>query len=67
MTNSPVSLLAVRYRAKAKEARKRAASASAVLIRTTLLEAAKTYDRLARDAEKVTSKRSALDPHNKQQ
>ena len=32
-----------------------------------MLEAAKTYDRLARDAEKVTSKRSALDPHNKQQ
>jgi hypothetical protein len=65
MTQSPVSLLAARYRAKAAEARKRALSATGDLARATLLQAAETYDRMARSAEETTGKRLPADPSDK--
>jgi hypothetical protein len=63
---SPVSLLAARYRAKAAWARKRALSAAGDLTRTTLLQSAETYDRMARIAEELEGKRLPQnDPSNR--
>jgi hypothetical protein len=57
MSQSRVSLLAVRYREKAAWARKRALSTAGDLTRETLLQTAATYDRMARVAEEMESKR----------
>lgn len=65
MTQSPVSLLAVRYRVKAAWARKRALSATGDLSRATLLQTAETYDRMARVAEEMEGKRLSTDPSGK--
>ena len=57
MSQSRVSLLAVRYREKAAWARKRALLTAGDLTRETLLQTAATYDRMARVAEEMESKR----------
>lgn len=59
MHQALVSLLAVRYREKAAWARKRALLAAGELTRETLLQTAATYDRMARVAEEMESKRLA--------
>ena len=61
MSQSRVSLLAVRYREKAAWARKRASFAAGDLTRETLLQTAATYDRMARVAEEMESKRLPVD------